>query len=248
MYNDNDVTKDLVAQTVQDQLKALGIVGDEDNRKAEAIKLTLGGQEYTFASQDEMQATLNNAFSSVAQNQSDLMRQLEEASANQNYKGNSANSGPELDKDKFIKLINEDPIAAFNYMDELRASPAKAEQETRLRQVESNLIAYRFIQTHPEFQNTDDNALKLRSIASNLGLGVDFNSLESAYTVGKSYGIFGQQQNVTQTTPQPRFGNESVQAPPSINRGGNQFQDSDVQSYVETLSNDQLRQIMERGI
>jgi len=257
MYNDNDVTSDLVKQQVENELKARGIIGDEDQRKAEPVKLNLGGQEYTFSSQEEMQATLNNAFASVAQNQAVLLQQLEEATQKQGGGQSNDPASPQFDKDKFVKLISENPIAAFDYVDEMRYGPAKVapaiQQElSRLQNVEATMTAYRFTQSHPEFENTNDNAAKLRAIAQNLKLGMDYESLEAAYTVGKSYGVFGQPQQQQNTQPDTgsRFGQQSQQftAPPQINRGGNSFQDNDVEAYVNTLTDAQLRQIMEQGI
>ncbi len=258
MYNDNDVTGDLVAQQVEAKLRQLGIVGDEDQRKVEPVKINLGGQEYTFSSQEEMQSTLNNAFASVAQNQALLLQQLEEATAKQNGGAQADPSVPQFDKDKFVKLIGEDPIEAFNYVDEMRYGPAKVNpavqaELARLQNVEATMTAYRFTQAHPEFDNNNENAQKLRAIAQNLKLGMDYDSLEAAYTVGRSYGIdfskpeFKQQQMQAAPT-QGRFQQNSVNAPPTINRGGNSFQNSDLESYVDTLSTEQLRQIMENGL
>lgn len=246
MYNENEVTNDLVAKQVEDQLRAQGIFGDEDAQKDSPISINLGGQEYTFKSREEMQATLNNAFASVAQNQAELMSQLEAATTQRNSQGAPQNTAPQLDRDKFVELIGKDPIAAFNYIDEVRYGPSRVAPElhnelSRLRNVESTMTAYRFTQTHPDFENNNENAAKLRAIATNLGLQMDYNGLEAAYTVGKSYGVFGQQQ--IQHAPQQA---NNTQAPPSINRGGNSAQDIDVENYVNTLSDSQLEQMMNR--
>jgi hypothetical protein len=250
MYTDSNVDADLVAAEVQKQLKTLGIVDDTEQKKVEPLKINLAGQDYSFNSVEEMQAALNTALSSVAENQAVLLQQLKDANESQQEKTPNA---PKLDQEKFLEMLTKDPIAAMEYVDEFRYGPTKVnpaiQQELqRVQQLEAQLTAYRFINSHPEFENTDANAATLRQIAGKLNLPLDFQGLESAYTVGRSYGFF----NATPQAPQEpsgRFQQNStpVSAPPTVNRGGNSYTDSVVTSQLENLSLDQLRQIMDRG-
>tara|TARA_R110000868_G_scaffold4119_7_gene25017 strand:+ start:846 stop:1607 length:762 start_codon:yes stop_codon:yes gene_type:complete len=253
MYNEQDVTKDLVAEQVQAQLKALGISGDEDARKPEPVKINLGGQEYTFNSHEEMSTAINNTFAAVSQQQAAVLAQLEEANSKQNSGDNS--NLPGFDQEKFVKLITEDPIAAFNYVDEMRYGPDRLPPKVKseLAEMESmkgQLTAYRFMNAHPEFHNDDKNAAQLRGIAQSLGLPMDYNGLESAYRVGRANGISFQ---APEDQTQGRFNQQSnnvhssTPTPPSINRGGNNLPEADVEAYMNGLSNEQLRALLERG-
>ena len=250
MYNEQEVTQNLVAEQVQAQLKALGISGDEDARKPEPVKINLGGQEYTFNSHEEMTTAINNTFAAVSQQQAAVLAQLEEARAKQSQGDNS--NLPGFDQEKFVKLITENPIAAFDYVDEMRYGPdripPKVKQElAEMESMKGQLTAYRFMNAHPEFHNDDKNAAQLRGIAQSLGLPMDFNGLESAYRVGRANGItFQAPEDQTQGrfTQQSNNMHNSPAAPPAINRGGNNLPEADVEAYLQGRSNEELRALL----
>lgn len=251
MYNESDVTKDLVASQIQEQLRAMGITGDEDAKKPDPIKINLGGQEYAFNSREEMETTLNNTFAAVTQQQAAVLAQLEEATKQQNLAQQNQNSpaAPVFNQEHFVKLITENPMAAFDYVDEMRYGPEKISPKIKqelaeVEEMRNTLTAYRFLNAHPEFHNDNANANQLRGIANSLGLKTDYAGLESAYQVGRANGMFQPQ---APPENQGRFAQNSPSVPPTINRGGNSLPDQDVEAYMNGLSNAQLQAILEGG-
>jgi hypothetical protein len=253
MYTDSNVDQDLVKQEVEKQLKSMGLLGDEDARKPEPLTMRLGDKDYTFNSLQEAQDAINNAFTSVANNQAVLLQQIEEAQKAQKATGGDE---PSFDKDKFLELIANNPIEAFNYVDSVRygedrVPPQVKEQLSRVPQLEQTITAYRFMQAHPEFVNTDENANLLRAVGAKLNIPIHtYEGLESAYTVARGYGLIGggntneapQNQN-TQTMG--RFSQQNtVPTPPAIQRGNTSIPDTDVESYLEGLSLEQLQGLM----
>ncbi|CAB4142950.1 hypothetical protein UFOVP434_54 [uncultured Caudovirales phage] len=256
MYSDNQVDQDLIKQEVEKQLKNLGVLGDEDQRQPEPIKMRLGDKDYSFANMEEAQNAINQAFTSVAQNQATLLQQIEDAQAAQRTSGDD--KSPQFDKDKFLQLIANDPVEAFNYVDTIRYGEARVpdyvkQNLERIPQLEQTITAYRFTQAHPEFANTDANANVLRAIGQKLNIPIHtYEGLEAAYSVAQSYNVLtpaqkteSQQQNIE---PSSRFGaqQQQVNTPPAISRGGNALPDADVENYLETLSNEQLRALLAR--
>lgn len=194
MYNDNLVDNEAIKAAVDERLKALGLKGDEPAKPVTKIPFTLAGQNYEFSSMEELQNAINGTFSSVATNQAELMRQLEDLKNAPNT-GPSDDKTPKFDNAKFADLVQKDPIAAFNYVDEIRygadrVPEAVKQQGAQLTHLQQQLTAYQFLNAHQEFQNTDDNARMLYGIMNNLGLGMDLQGFESAYRVGLANGLF----------------------------------------------------------
>lgn len=257
-YNDNMVDQDLIKNAVNEQLKAAGIniQGDEDARKDTPVKFNIGGQDYQFSSQQEAETAINNAFSTVAQNQASMMAQLEEAQQKQSEgKPPDASNEPKFDNEKFVDLIQKNPIEAFNYIDEVRYGPNRIPEPVaqRLQQVElleNQLNAYKFLHAHPEFQNTDQNAQVLRAVAGNLGVPLDYNGLEASYRVAAAYGLIGAGGQQTQQTQQQmqQYAAPGVQAPPSVNRTGTGgIPNNELEAHIDNLSTEQLLALINSG-
>jgi hypothetical protein len=258
-YNDNMVDQDLIKKAVNEQLKAAGIniQGDEDARQDTPVRFNIGGQDYQFASQQEAETAINNAFSTVAQNQAAMMAQLEEAQRKQSEgKPKAETNEPQFDNEHFVNLIQKNPIEAFNYIDEVRYGPNRIPEPVaqRLQQVElleSQLNAYKFLHAHPEFQNTDQNAQVLRTVATNLGVPLDYNGLEASYRVASAYGLInpGQApQTQYQQAPQMQQYATNVQAPPSVNRTGTGgIPNNELEAHIDNLSTEQLLALINSG-
>jgi hypothetical protein len=254
-YSDKMVDEQLIKNAVNEQLKAAGIniQNDDDARPQQPIKLNIGGTEYSFSSQEEMNNAINNAFSAVAQNQAELLAQLEELQKYKTDKGeNKQSNEPQFDKEKFVKLIQENPIEAFNYLDEVRYGPDRVpptvkEKLNHISMLENQLTAYKFLNAHPEFQNTDQNAQILRGVASQLNIPLTYEGLEAAYRVALSYCLIQPAQNQYAVNTTQTYGTNQgpVTTPPAINRTASpMLPEADIEEYLNKLDNSQLEALI----
>jgi hypothetical protein len=252
------VDEQLIKNAVNEQLKAAGIniENDEDARPKQEIKLNIGGTDYVFSSVEEMNTAINNAFSAVAQNQAELLSQMEELKRYQSETPASKNQNePSFDREKFVKLIQENPIEAFNYLDEVRYGPERVppaikEKLNNVAALEHQLTAYKFLNAHPEFQNTDQNAQILRGVANQLNIPLTFEGLEAAYRVATSYGLIQtpQQQNLSQNYGPPQtygYNQNQFAPPPTVNRTATpMLPEGDIEEYLNRLDNSQLEALI----
>lgn len=252
-YSDKQIDNEALLEEVK---KIVGQKGDEDNRVPDPITLDIGGQKYTFKDQEELNANISSAFKNLTEQNATLMAQLEEQVRQQTQNQDSTDS-PKVDYDKFASLIQKDPTAAFDYIDEIRYGPNKVPPAVstlaeQLQQTQRQLDVYAFLNNHPEYQNTDKNAAALKSVMDNLSLNPDLRGLEVAYRTAKAYGItfedsstqsqgrFAQNSNQQQTQ-------NSVSPPPPVSRGGQQLPADDIEKYLDGLTTKQLAELFQNN-
>lgn len=215
--------------------------------KPSEFKLNIGGQERTFASQEDVSQYVNDMLEA---------QRRAAAEAIQNLPGQRVTAGqqttepvPIPDLDEFAKRLKENPAEAFNYVDKFRYgvdNPAQILREIWQKQQvqEQTLAAYQFRDDHPEFVRTPENAQTLMQLVQQNGLPFTYDGLELAYSVGKERGLLKtqDQQNQRSTTPEPTP-TRSV-APPRIGRGTSDGGAPDVLDYVDDLDADQIAKII----
>lgn len=250
-YSDNQIDNEALLEEVK---KIVGHKGDEDNRVPDPITLDIGGQKYTFKDQEELNANIGAAFKNLTEQNATLMAQLEEQVRQQSQKPESQDS-PKVDYDKFASLIQKDPAAAFDYIDEIRYGPNKVPAAVstlaeQLYQTQRQLDVYAFLNNHPEYQNTDKNAAALKIVMDNLNINPDLRGLEVAYRTAKAYGI-----TFEETEPQGRFSQNAnqqqaqtnVSPPPRVSRGGQTLPPDDIEKYLDGLTTKQLAELIQNN-
>jgi len=122
-----------------------------------------------------------------------------------------------FDKDRYYQLLHDDPLAAANYVDQVRygvEDPVRYLQtmDTKLSALEGSSLAAGFQAAHPEFPSDEDSARTMTARVIELtrqGHPADFATMELAWS-----------QLVTEDKLKPMETEEANEEPPPPSPGG----------------------------
>jgi len=261
--------KDEVAKAVAGN--AAAAQGQDGPQPAPNIAFSVKGQDYNYNTAKELEEAVNYTVDTY-QGQ---IKDLEDKLAAQNDSPAAAepvDDSPKFDNAEYIRRMDEDPVAAANYVDTFRygvenpvelVKQAANQSQTNQRVLDVN----QFRGQHPEFQASPQGAKVLQDIIQEKGWTFNFSNLEASLAVAQQrgqlptanqYQTYVQQQQ-TQVpdqslgapqaappyNPQTPWLNAPSAPPPRAGQpGGLGFQGEDP---AEELSIDQLETILRRA-
>ncbi len=179
-----------LTQTIQEELMGTS------NNEEKPLKVNLNGQEITFTSVDDLNRNLTEALSTVGSEYQQMKARLVELEANQGQTVQDdepvADTG-KFSQDKFLALLKENPVEAFDYVDTYRYGMEKPTEyiKTNLKQAEETRQEYevnRWLQKHPEFPG-GQYAQVLDNVRMKMNLPLTAQNLELAYQNSIQYGM-----------------------------------------------------------
>lgn len=171
-------------QVIQDELNGVS------NSEKTPLKVNINGSEITFDTVEDLNKNLTEALATVGSEYQQMKHKLAELEANQ-YRGQTVEDDDvqvetgKFNQSKFLDLLKENPVEAFDYVDTFRygtEKPAdyiknqlKAAEETR-QEYEVN----RWLQRHPEFPGQQYGKV-LDDVRVRMNLPLTTQNLELAY-------------------------------------------------------------------
>lgn len=161
------------------------------------LKVTLGGQERTFANPEELSKFVQaqiDAANQAAQQQVVAASSVAQAATANRVTAADLEKPPQPDLKEFANLLEKNPADAFNYIDSFRfggANPiALMKQMYETQQAQSAVISVmQFREAHPEYERTNENAQALNQVMQAYKLPVTFDGLEMAYALAQQRGL-----------------------------------------------------------
>jgi hypothetical protein len=182
---------------------------------AQPITVTLpDGSKQTYTSEEELSKSLQHMVGAYNSKIAELSQTAQPAPQPQ------AGAKPQLDSEKFVALMNEDPAKAFDYVDSFRyfdgevekPSEAMRDMMTRLAATERVLAAAQFKDAHPEFLVSPNGPQVIQTIMEQGGMDFTFQNLEMALAKAQQAGVLPTRQQYNQYV-QNQIG-QPQQAPP----------------------------------
>lgn len=225
-----DEFDNLLRTVVQEEVAKVGQPqGQAQQTQPEPLKLTIGGQEYTFENQAALSAALNQTFAGYSQQMAQLQSQIQETQTQGQHV--QSDDEPKFDMKQYIEMMEKDPIKAANYVDSHRYFNGRVENPAEVirnglleaQELKRVVAAYQFKDAHPEYVPTPENAQKIESVRQALNLPATFDGLEAAYATAITKGFIpdpraeqfrqAQQQQLQQPQYQPQ---QRTYAPPPL--------------------------------
>lgn len=169
-------------ETIQQELMGSG------EKAANPIKITINGNNMEFDSVEQLNENLTQALSSVGAEYKQMKERLTEL---ENQRGQVVeDDAPVQDtgkfsQEKFLNLLKENPVDAFDYVDSFRYGVEKPSEyiKNNLKQSEEarqELEVNRWLQRHPEFPG-GEYAPVLDKVRMQMNLPLTAQNLELAY-------------------------------------------------------------------
>ena len=242
------------------------------------VRIPVAGREIEFQSPAEIGEAITRLTAQMQQQQAQL-HQFQAAASQQPQGAASPQAGayvtgqdrPKVDMERYVALIQQDPLAAAEYVDELRYGVEKPSDliKSKLQEIEEVrqiLVAEAFKSMHPEFPGGAQLGNTLDQIRTKMNLPFNTLGLEAAYALAKERGIFpdfralaaqqaqqqaAQQQQTRYGVP-PHVNGVPVPAamptlaPPMLGRSAHGPQDSDMTAKLWGMTADQISSMLER--
>jgi hypothetical protein len=244
--------------------------GNQTGPQPGPITIKLGNEEFKFSSPDELSLAMTNLVAAYQAQMAEMQKKLTESSQG-NKPGDSdrgsyvTSDEPEpFNRDKYIQLLREDPIAAADYVDSYRLfggyidHPAELLRNALARVAEQDriLAAYQFRSAHPEFPGGNEAVATLEKIRQENNLPFTASGLEAAYGIAQARGLlpgpqqyqqFIQAQQAQQFEQLKNFIARDLrpQGPPSLGRASAEVP-QDIASVADSLTPEQIEQIFAR--
>jgi hypothetical protein len=155
------------------------------HQQPEPIRLTVEGQQYEFANQADLEATLSSTFQQFRGKIEELSQDKAEPQQQQQTE--------QFDQKQFMDTMAKDPVAAMDYLDKFRnaESEQKVDQlQQQVAQQNYTLAAYEFKERHPEFSANPQGHVILKQIMNQNGWDMNYQNLEAALAIGQMRGMF----------------------------------------------------------
>jgi hypothetical protein len=234
------------------------------------IKIKLGNEEFSFSSPDELSLAMTNLVAAYQAQMAELQKKIAESSQATRPDGTERGSYVESDepepfnKDKYIQLLREDPVAAADYVDSYRLFGGHIERPAELlrnalakiAEQDRVLAAYQFRSAHPEFPGGNEAVAILEKIRQENNLPFTASGLEAAYGIAQARGLlpgpqqylqFLQAQHAQQAEQLKNLVTRDLrpQGPPSLGRSSADVP-PDIAAVAESLTTEQIEQIFAR--
>lgn len=230
-----DKTVEPQEQTVSNELDSGFFESSEENKP---IEVTLFGQKYTFDSREKMTEAFENLFrQAVAEARAVGAREASQAQTqnqaqNQNQvKGEYVSGGEPLtggkpDPAKFVELLEKDPAAAFDYVDQYRygipAAQIRPAVKSTLKTVADMVLAIeadRFVRETPEYSPSDSNMRALLEVLRESRLPPTSDGMKAAFHLAIQKGVIKPAQPSQQAAsyPPPSPGRSIGTTGPALN-------------------------------
>jgi hypothetical protein len=190
------------------------------------FKMNIAGNEYSFTTPEEASAAMNNLL-----NQQATIRE----SQNTNGRKVTSDETPSFDMKTYVDKMATNPIDAQEYLDEVRygvKNPSQVfktmmqkqqEQEQQNAVLARELASYQFIQTHPDYNVSPENANAIDKMVQQYSLPWNPMGLDAAYKLAMQQGLLKGDEPV-QPAPQhfqgyqqpPQTGYNPYTAPPPV--------------------------------
>jgi hypothetical protein len=265
----DDLTK-IIEEVKKTTASAQNTPGNPSGAQPGPITIRLGNEEFKFSGPDELSLAMTNLVAAYQAQMAELQKKMAEASQASEIKEPDRGSyvtsdepGP-FDKDKYIQLLREDPVAAADYVDSyrlfggyierpaelLRNALAKVAEQDRI------LAAYQFRSAHPEFPGGNEAVATLEKIRQENNLPFTASGLEAAYGIAQARGLlpgpqhyqqFLQAQQAQQVEQLKSFVTRDLrpQGPPSLGRASADVP-PDIAAVADSLTPEQIEQIFAR--
>lgn len=218
------------------------------------FKMNIAGNEYSFTTPEEASAAMNN-----------LLLQQQQLREQQNNQGRKVTSDetPAFDMKTYVDKMASNPMDAAEYLDEARfgvKNPSQVfksmmqkqqEQEQQNAMLARELASYQFIQTHPDYIVSTENANAIDQMVKQHQLPWTPQGLEAAYLIAKQKGLMKAEEapapQAPVYTPQTQAPyNPYTAAPPVASRTPTAESVPGWASDVDGLSLEQIETIMKR--
>ena len=196
----------VLAQVV-DQVLASRQQPTQAQPQPQPVTLNVNGQPQTFADPNQITAAFNQKqqeIEQMRQQYQEAQAQLAQLSQQQTQPQPQTPQPPAVDMEKYIELLSKDPIAAANYIDEIRYgyNPVQVNQQALAKLIDLNNIqqANIFKDMVPEYEENQHNAEVLYQLLQRNNLAWTANNLRLAYDHAKNNGLL-QTEETPQTSP-----------------------------------------------
>lgn len=231
-----------------EEARRLAAGGLPQPTQAQPIVLNVGGQERTFA--DPTQAAA--AFQQLQQERDAALRQAQEAAAYvqpQPQQASTEAAKPAVDMEKYLDLLSKDPIAAADYVDQIRYgyNPVQTNQAAlvKLIQVDRFQQSELFKSMNNDYEESNENASAIQTVMQRNNYPWTAETLQAAWQIAKANGLA--KLTPVEETQQTQVPQNQYYAP-SIGRGSGTYQEAipDVISQAEKMSADELGALIQR--
>ncbi len=171
-------------KVIQDELNGVS------NTEKTPLKVNINGSEITFDTVEDLNKNLTEALATVGSEYQQMKNKLAELEANQ-YRGQTVDTDDEIvetgkfSQTKFLDLLKENPVEAFDYVDTFRYGTEKPVEhiKNQLKAAEETRQEYevnRWLQRHPEFPGQQYGKV-LDDVRVRMNLPLTAQNLELAY-------------------------------------------------------------------
>lgn len=250
MPNPEETERDVIAGVIREEMARIQAEKDkvagietQQTRQPEPMVLTIGGQQYTFKTKEELENSLTTTF----QNFQQVIATKPTGKEGSQVTGKEE----EFSQDKYIDLMSKSALDAQNYAlnhsifggKVPNASEVIRETITEAANTRAALTVYQFKDKHPDLK-LDEAGPILEGIRKELGQPFTANGLEASYGVGIARGLFKTKAQTEK--PAPAQTNQNSQGPdlgfappPQVNRANN-GPNPEFLDQMESLSLEQL--------
>jgi hypothetical protein len=221
-------------------------VTDPNDKPAESapLRYRLGDQQFEAKTPEEMQAQLD----AVMQRVNATVQQLQQQAAAPAPAADKKDA-PAFDRERYAELFLKDPLAAADYLDEIRfgmQQPTKV-LKTVIQDVgamEQSLAVQQFMSAAGDYEPTPENFRALSETMAAYALPWNFNGLKLAYTQAKADGRIRTSDDA-EPSGQMLSGRRAAPVAPRGGQMSSAAVDADVLARFETMTPDKMKAFLE---